>query len=229
MFNHITLKNIAAFQKLDWQQHKRINLIIGENDTGKTHLLKILYCLARSIEEYHKTDYAPPRTWEEVLTNKLLWTFQPPDWALNQLIFKGQQQLKVATRVDETDIYFALGENMTIPDVSKLINLLSKFNTLFIPPKEVLTAFDAIAATREQLEIAGFDDTFFDLIKALRLPSTKGHIQDNWQDALKILDNLTKNGQIQFDKQRFVFKRNHTQYAMSETAEGLKKLVFLIY
>jgi hypothetical protein len=28
---------MAAFQKFDWQQqHQRINLIIGENDTGKT-------------------------------------------------------------------------------------------------------------------------------------------------------------------------------------------------
>ncbi len=224
MFNHITLENMSAFQKLNWQQHKHINLIIGENDTGKTHLLKILYCLARSIEEYHKTGHAPPRTWQEILANKLLWTFQPTDWALNQLIFKGRQRLKVAARFYETDISFALGEKMTIPDISESISLLPKFNTLFIPPKEVLTAFDAIAATREQLEIAGFDDTVFDLIKALRLPVTKGNIQDSLQCALEILDNLNKDGQILFDKQRFIFKRNNTRYAMSETAEGIKKI-----
>jgi len=224
MFNYITLENIAAIQNLDWQPYERINIIIGENDTGKTHLLKILYCLARSLEEYHKTNHAPPRTWQEVLTNKLLWVFQPPDWALNQLISKGQQQLKVATRFYDTDISFVLGEKVTIPDISEPMDLLPTFNALFIPSKEVLTAFDAIAATREQLEIPGFDDTFFDLIKALRLPVTQGAIQDNLQDALKILDNIIKEGQIRFDKQRFIFKRNHTQYAMSETAEGIKKI-----
>lgn len=34
--------------------------------------------------------------------------------------------------------------------------------TLFIPPKEILTTFSAIAATREALEIYGFDDTYYD-------------------------------------------------------------------
>jgi AAA15 family ATPase/GTPase len=226
MFNHITLEKMAVFHQLDWPQHQRINLIIGENDTGKTHLLKILYCLARSLEEYNKTDKRPPRSWQEILANKLLWTFQPPDWRLNQLIEKGQQWLKVAARFDKQNIHFVLQEKTTtIAEISELTDLLfPEFNTLFIPPKEILTAFDAIAATREQLEIAGFDDCYFDLIKALRLPITRGEIQDNWQQILKKLDNLMIDGQIRFDKQRFIFKRGNTQYAMSETAEGIKKL-----
>jgi len=229
MFSSIVLENLAAFQKLDWQPLERINLIIGENDTGKTYLLKILYCLARSVEESHKTSTGPSRTWQEVLENKLLWTFQPPDWRLNQLISKGQQRLQVSACFYDSHLYFVLGDKTTtaISEVSELTERFPQFNTLFIPPKEILTAFDAIAATREQLEIAGFDDTFFDLIKALRLPVTRGKIQDNLQKAVTILDRILKAGQIQFDKQGFIFKRDNTQYAMSETAEGIKKIGIL--
>jgi predicted ATPase len=228
MFNNIVLENLAAFQKLDWQPLDRINIIIGENDTGKTYLLKILYCLARSIEEFYKTSMGPSRTWQEVLENKLLWTFQPPDWHLNHLILKGQERLQVSAGFYDTPLQFVLGDKATttLSEISELTEPFPQFNTLFIPPKEILSAFDAIAATREQLEIAGFDDTFLDLIKALRLPVTRGQIQDT-QEAVTILDRILKTGQIQFDKQRFIFKRDNTQYAMSETAEGIKKIGIL--
>jgi predicted ATPase len=228
MFKNIVLENMAAFKKLEWQPLERINLIIGENDTGKTYLLKILYCLARSLEEFQKTSTGPSRTWQDVLTNKLLWTFQPPNWQLNQLILKGEEHLRVSAHFYDIPLQFILTDQTTKPlsEISDLIQSCPQFNSLFIPPKEILSAFDAIAATREQLEIPGFDDTFFDLIKALRLPVTRGKIQDT-QEAMVILDKILKSGEIQFDKQGFIFKRDQTQYAMSETAEGIKKLGLL--
>jgi len=96
MFNQIALENLAVFQKLEWQPHKSLNLIIGENDTGKTHLLKTLYVIARSIEEYKKRKgQFESESWGNILVNKLLWTFQPNNWELNTLINQGQSQLKV--------------------------------------------------------------------------------------------------------------------------------------
>lgn len=226
MFNRLTLENLAAFQRLEWHQHQRLNLLIGDNDTGKTYLLKILYCIVRGIEEYQRTDQVPPRAWQEVLSNKLLWTFQPPAWKLSQLIFKGQSRLQVTAGVDTETLHLALEEqtDTEIAEVSELTGQFAEINALFIPPKEVLTAFAAIAATREQLEIAGFDDTYFDLLKALRLPLTKGKIQENLQAVLNTLNNLMVGGQIRLDQHHFVFERSNQQYSMSQTAEGIKKI-----
>ncbi len=89
-----------------------------------------------------------------------------------------------------------------------------------------MTSYDAIAATREQLEIAGFDDTYYDLIKALRLPMTKGKIQPDLQALTFELDKMIA-GKILFDKQNFIFKRAHEEYGMSQTAEGVKKIGIL--
>jgi AAA15 family ATPase/GTPase len=229
MFNQISLENFALFQKLEWQPHKDINLIIGENDTGKTHLLKILYVIARSIEEYNKRKtQIQSESWGDRLANKLLWTFQPANWELNTLITQGQSKLKVEANFFNQNLNFTIGkqDTTTLSNFSELNCQFPEFNALFIPAKEILTTFDAIAATREQLEITGFDDSYYDLIKALRLPMTKGQIQADLQTLSFELDHMIE-GQICFDKQSFIFKRADEQYSMSQTAEGIKKIGIL--
>ncbi len=229
MFNQINLENLAVFRKLEWQPHKNLNLIIGENDTGKTHLLKTLYVITRSIEEYNKRKgQFNSESWRDRLANKLLWTFQPADWELNKLISQGESKLKVEVNFFNQNIYFTLGKEntTTISNCSELSSEFPEFNALFIPAKEVLTTFDAIAATREQLEIAGFDDSYYDLIKALRLPMTKGQIQPDLHALSFELDKMIE-GQILLDQQSFIFKRAHEQYSMSQTAEGIKKIGIL--
>jgi AAA15 family ATPase/GTPase len=49
MFQQLVIKNFAAFADFTWPQHGQINVIVGRNDTGKSHLLKLLYALARRI------------------------------------------------------------------------------------------------------------------------------------------------------------------------------------
>jgi energy-coupling factor transporter ATP-binding protein EcfA2 len=43
----ISLKNITVFEKLDISFSPGINILIGENGTGKTHIMKILYAISQ--------------------------------------------------------------------------------------------------------------------------------------------------------------------------------------
>lgn len=43
----LTLKNISVFEELNIEFSKDVNVLIGENGTGKTHLLKILYTISQ--------------------------------------------------------------------------------------------------------------------------------------------------------------------------------------
>ena len=45
MIEKLTLKNFTVFENLEIDFSPRINIIIGENGTGKTHLLKAAYAL----------------------------------------------------------------------------------------------------------------------------------------------------------------------------------------
>lgn len=40
---NVTLVNISVFKYLDLDMSPGINIIIGENGTGRTHLLKMIY------------------------------------------------------------------------------------------------------------------------------------------------------------------------------------------
>src|SRR5690606_8721083 len=105
------------------------------------------------------------------------------------------------------------------------------YNTLFIPSKEVLTAFRAIAITREQFGMSGFDDTYYDLILALRVPAQE--LSVNLLNKLnEDLENLfegviVQNSSSHGDKLPFIFKKGNTEFTMPLTAEGIKKIGIL--
>ena len=63
--------NIASFNCTDFSN---INLIIGENASGKTFLLKALYSAIRSMEDYKQGDDV--RSMNDILSEKLRWTFR---------------------------------------------------------------------------------------------------------------------------------------------------------
>jgi len=69
MLNAIKLSNFGPLTHLDWPNLGPINLVIGDNGTGKTFLLKALYCAVRTLEEYKRGD--DQRTATEILAEKL--------------------------------------------------------------------------------------------------------------------------------------------------------------
>ncbi|MBW9159003.1 AAA family ATPase [Clostridium tagluense] len=56
----INLKNITVFEKLDITFSQGINILIGENGTGKTHIMKILYAISQDskrLSDIFKNSY----------------------------------------------------------------------------------------------------------------------------------------------------------------------------
>jgi predicted ATPase len=230
----LVVENFVAFQhNLNWK-HAPLNVIIGENDTGKTHLLKLLYAMSRSIEDYSKKRAGPePKDLSELLAQKLRWTFLPPKLELGRLVSRGTgNRLSVDLRWN-TDGYckFGFGKDT----VSKIVELqtnalpeLEGHKATFIPPKEILSIFDAIVATRETIEIASFDDTYYDLVQDYRQPTTKGILQSNIKQAFKHLEDVTGGGEVEMEKDgNIVFRRGKEVFNMHQTAEGIKKIGIL--
>ena len=225
MFSYLLLDKFGVFSGLNWQNHNQINVIIGENDTGKTYLIKLLYSLAKTVEEFTKREQSDRPAWRDVLAEKLFWVYQPESNKLGELVKKGESRLNVEARLSDENYHFAFGKDTTrqITDCTEIAPKQPGLNALFIPPKEVLTAFDAIAAINEQLQIFGFDHTYYDLIKALRLPTTKGNIPKNLKEVLNSLEHILT-GEITKEQDKFIFKRGRERYGMSQIAEGFKKI-----
>ena len=95
----------------------------------------------------------------------------------------------------------------------------------FLPTKEILSIFDAIVATRETMELAAFDDTYYDLVQDYRQPTTKGKLQVNIAQVFKHLEDVTGGGEIELEKDgNIVFRRGKEVFNMHQTAEGIKKI-----
>jgi len=233
MISEAHLENFAIFEDFQWDELGSINLVIGENDTGKSHLLKLLYTVARSLQEYEQKQSAEAPRWTEVLSDKLGWVFQPPGspgFDIGKLVRKGQSGLDVTVRVHDESVHFAFGKDTTkqIRNASSSPKPKSDVSTLFFPPKEVLTPRKAIITMREQQQIPGFSDTYYDLAKALGHETTRGRTQRNLKEVKEQLEALFA-GRIEWEDGDFVFKRGTgpKKFSMSQTAEGVKKIGLL--
>ncbi len=218
-----------------------INVIIGRNDTGKTGLLKLLYATAKSLEVYSLKKKSGDLPFKKELAEKLLDTFMPRKSGLGDLVQKGSRErldVNVALAIPGANRYkqtinFSFGEKTesTITHCIEIVDVLpdSSMNALFIPAKEVLTAFNDIRNIRENFYGRGFDDTYYDLIKALSLESTKGRVASELSTVNKTLEDLFE-GKIEQTgqpDQPFIFKKGNQQFAMQQTAEGIKKIGIL--
>lgn len=68
------LNNYGPLPSFHTDRISNINLVIGENGTGKTFFLKALYSAVKTAEEYKRGDDI--RSFSDVLSEKLRWTFQ---------------------------------------------------------------------------------------------------------------------------------------------------------
>ena len=215
-----------------------INVIIGKNDTGKTGLLKLLYATAKSLEIYSLKARQSELAFKKELSDKLLDTFMPRKNGLGDLVQKGSKDrlevnLTITGNKYKQDIHYSFGDRTekVIPNCSEHIDALpaDTINVLFIPAKEVLTAFNDIRNIRELQFGVGFDDTYLDLIKALNIPTSKGRVASELSQVNKSLEELFdgKIEQTGQNEQPFVFKKGNQQFAMQQTAEGIKKIGIL--
>lgn len=229
-----------AHSELSRKDIPAINLVIGRNDTGKTGLLKLLYTTAKTLEIYSLKKKTGDATFKKELADKMQDTFMPRKNSLGELVQKGSRdklEVNVVFAIPgnkyKQPINFSFGEKTEstithcIETVEELPN--GDMNALFIPSKEVLTAFSDIRSMRESFYGRGFDDTYLDLIKALSLQPTKGRVASELSSVNRSLEDLFEGKIEQTDQpdQPFIFKKGNQQFAMQQTAEGIKKIGIL--
>lgn len=227
MFSDVHLKNFGVFADFQWSGHGRVNVMVGENDTGKSHLLKVLYAFAKSAENRATREGAD----RYLLRDKLRWTFQPTP-GLSALIRHGAKRFELRVELARRVYRYSFSHEVNGKPLGIVGGFQQKLATeltaVFLPPKEVLTIFAAIAISRQKYEIYGFDDTYYDLLHLLRVPPTQGEVHP---ELLAIADDIDGfvGGRIvrKGILDEFMFVRGKCSYGMPQTADGIKKLGIL--
>lgn len=231
---HLSLGNEAgSLGKLG-----KLNVIIGENASGKTGLLKLLYAIVKASSNYFNDQLELKPDLAKALAEKLDLTFLPRNKGLADLVTKGESGMAVEARLSNKPSNADLAIKFKIGAESRTTINLEQVNThgelelsaIFLPAKEVLTLLEAISYTREQHKIPNFDDTYYDLVKALRVKTVQGKIPAEILGVSKTLEALFEGKVVQSIENgttTFIYKNGNSKYTMHQTAEGIKKIGIL--
>ncbi|MBO1520439.1 ATP-binding protein [Oceanisphaera pacifica] len=225
MISQFSIHNSGPVKKAEGLQLGKLNLLIGRNSCGKTWLLKMLYCAIRAQEEFGRGQ--DNRNFNEVLSDKLYWTFQTQH--LGDMVRRTQgSRLEASIRMgDNSEIAFSFGKD-TSKQVKASNNTLQlrSDNSVFLPPKEVLTLWHVILKSAVQNREFGYDSTYADLVLALQNPTQAGRNFDSFSKSRKQLESIFQ-GRVMFEDQQWVYKQGNSRFSIHSTAEGIKKIAIL--
>lgn len=221
--NRVRLEDFTAFAKLDLALSPGVNVIIGANGTGKTHLLKVLYAA---------TAITTGEDREKGFARKLLGVFNPYQARMTRLI-RRQQGLPAAEiavmREDGAKLKAVIdNQKADVKDVrvtgEKKWQEIS-LESAYIPVKEMLAHAPGFLATAAKREIA-FEEVYVDIIKRAFLPILKGP-----PDAKRrrLLDTLQKaiEGKVVAKGEHFFLKNSQGELEFTLLAEGMRKLALI--
>ena len=204
----------------------KINVIIGENGTGKTHLLKAAYGLCTGSTLHKNKPNISQDELEAALTTKMLRLFMPLDDKLGKMHRQGSTE-KAQLHVD-----FALGQKLSVTFFNNSKSLViqdsanyDKFQAepVFIPTKEVLSFMKGFTSLFDKYGLS-FDQTYRDVCGFLDLPEVRSEtLNEKSKWAMTEIEGICGGRFIFYGGGKVTFKTDNAEYSANAMAEGFRK------
>ncbi len=230
----VNLKNFMLFNSLDMEFSPNINIISGENSTGKTALLKVLYATTKSLYEWQKgkTDFTKD-SYEQILVSKLNGVFKPDDDKIGRLVGRQQGSNRTDLNIlfdNDKKIEYGFGnrqeKHLELNIANELIS--ADFSPVFIPPKEIISSTGNFTSLYDDYHI-GFDETYYDLAKLLLKPLKKGPNTKQQNTVLESFDAIMNGNVVQRENRFYLKVKGCGEFEMGLVSEGYRKLSTMTY
>lgn len=233
MLQSMMIRNLTVFPEADLQFSPQINVIVGENGTGKSHLLKVAYAvLAASAEEGRKPNAPlPTKTLLQVrLAEKLIAVLRPE--TLGRLARRKQGRERCELRLDFVDARLNLAFSFATMSksevgIEQLPAVWVEKAPVFLPTRELLTLYPGFVSVYENHYLE-FEETWRDTCLLLGAPTLRGPKEKRVKEWLAPLEQAM-GGAIELDRNgRFYLNLpGQGRMEMPLVAEGLRKLAML--
>lgn len=184
MIQNMQLTKFSSFEDLSVDFSSGINVIIGENGTGKTQLLKAAYAIASS--SYMSTD-TDAKDIETFFTERMTNIFLPEELKIGRLS-RCQESKCTSIKADFLEDY-SHDKSIKFDFSTRVQSLkldhktdgeLYKMEPIFIPTKEVLSLYRGLVHNPGHIDYfkSIFDESYFDLCAQLqRAPSESQEVR----------------------------------------------------
>lgn len=230
--NKLTLKNFMLFENAEMEWSKNINIICGENSTGKTTLLKAMYSVLKPFSKGIQ-DTVTKEVEEKIFVDKLQGVFRPDGMKIGRLVSRKQGSNRTDYSVElegKQQVSIGFGnrqESHADVKVEKNCNT-DKFDVIYIPVKEMLSTTEHFATLYEEYHI-DFEEMYYDLAKLLDRPLSKGPNTNEQNKVLKSFEEIMRGQIVQKDKKFYLRVKGEGEFEMGLLSDGYRKLSMIVY
>lgn len=226
--NKIVLKNFTVFDKLELELSEGINIFVGENGKGKTHLMKVLYSACQAVDK--RVSFA----------QKIVQCFLPDDHRISRLVRRKQGNNDALIRITGNSTHSgepkAIAAKFNIKTKkwdAEIIGedgwekLFQDLTSTFIPAKEILSNAYNLNAAVEKNNVA-FDDTYLDIVNSAKIDISVGKNTSSKRSMLSQIEQII-DGKVFFNSQRdeFYLKHGNANLEFNLVAEGIRKIALI--
>ena len=215
----VRLKKFTAFEDFDLELSSGINVLVGANGTGKTHLMKVCYAAC----EVSKTG--------ESFTDKLVRVFLPSRRSHRRLVKrqKGGAEAFIEVSRGNQSLETSFSSRAPIPRHSDIQQNRrwhdSRIESVYIPVKEMLTnapGFRSLYANRE----IHFEEVYSDILDRAFLPAPRQR-SSTFRTLLRELQEAIGGRVSVRNEEFFLNAKKGGTIEFSLLAEGFRKLGLL--
>ncbi|MBA3007528.1 MAG: AAA family ATPase [Proteobacteria bacterium] len=225
MLEKIKFEKFTAFEKLEVKFSPGINIFVGENGTGKTHILKAAYAACDIAKS--KGGFA------EKINN----VFYPSGKQIGRLVKRSSVSsngiLEVTRKIEDDKkitLRLSLSNHTTKPDKAKISGspkawTENPMEAAYIPVKDMMANAPGFRSLYEEREIH-FEEIYVDIIRKVFLPLLKGPTDKPRKQLLESLQEAM-DGKVVAKNEEFFLRSKHGELEFTLLAEGFRKMGLL--
>ncbi|MBP7280325.1 MAG: AAA family ATPase [Leptospiraceae bacterium] len=227
--NKIKIENFTNFDSQSLDFSSGINVFIGKNGTGKTHILKLIYASLLALKEIEAQKIKYP---EAMIQEKLVNCFMPDE--LQRLIRRGgdtgatgNKTASIEIEISKKKLAYSFNrKNNKIEEIKK--PKFSVKNIIYLPPIEMLSIQKGFAAAWKNRENS-FDETYYQLANLLDLNPARGPKEEDAKNLLEMIKDKLKASVSKKDNGNFYVKIGGADLESALVGQGLRKIASIIY
>lgn len=222
MLASLHLRRFTAFQELDLSFAAGINVFIGENGTGKTHVLKVLYTACDATAR------------QVPFGEKMVRVFLPAEGRPGRLVQRAPKGMRCEIEVRRSDVAVPLRVHFSnrtqkptgVKSEGHRAWTQAPLEATYIPPKEILAhapGFRSLYGSR----YIYFEEIYDDLLFRAYRPVLRGPVTKTRRRLLEILEPALE-GRVETQGEMFyLVQKGLGALEFALVAEGLRKIALL--